>query len=473
MRDMVVLISLDSSVCQSMARTLRAEHIYCRILPADASARDVLQQDAQGILLAGGSTGEKADVLHLDELLGCGLPVLGMGDAALTLCEAMGGTLDEKATEPGVVQVRMDGSDPLLLQVESGERYLPAMRCMLLREDSARALAHTDSGVLGFRSANTAVYGMAFLPEQNDQDGVQLLINFCHQICGCSLWWSNQTFLDRAQQEILEAAGDAEALCALSGGVDSGVCAILGHMALGQRLHCLFVDTGLLRKDEGDRVMAFYRDQMGLNLQRINAEPEFLAALKDVVSCEEKELIIHRMLQEIMAREVKARPGVRLILQGTNYSDTLDRPIQDEAPEGMQIMEPVRDLFKDEIRRVGEDLNLPPAIINRQPFPGAGLASRISGEVTEEKLTVLREADAIFRRELESDRQSRKLHQYYAMLSDAPFVSGYAIALCAVQLVEGSSRMPARPPYDLLERVARIIRESLPQVSTVVYDLTP
>lgn len=473
MRDMVVLINLDSGVCQSMARTLRAEHIYCKILPAQSTAQDVLSQDALGILLAGASTGEKAEVPHLDELLGCGLPILGMGDAALTLCEAMGGSLGDKAADPGVVQVRFDGNDALLQDVESSERYLPALRCMIFDDATAQPLARTDSGVLGFRALRTAVYGMAFLPEQNDQDGVQLLVNFCHDVCGCTLWWSNQAFLERAREEIGRAANGAEAICAISGGVDSGVCALLGNMALGHKLHCLFVDTGLLRKGEGDQVMTFFREEMGLNLTRINAAPEFLAALQGVTDAAEKERIIYALLQDIMAREVAARPQVRLILQGTNYNDILENTAAEPVPDGVTVVEPVRELFKDEIKRVGEEMKLPETIIKRQPFPGAGLATRIAGEVTEEKLNVLREADAIFRTELEADRQVKRLYQYYAMLADASFQQGYTVTLRAVQIVEGANRIAARPPYDLLERVAQRIRETQPLVSSIVYDLTP
>ena len=473
MRDMVVLINLDSGVCRSMARKLRAEHIYCKILPAQSTAQDVLSQDALGILLAGASTGDKADIPHLQDLLDCGLPVLGMGDAALSLCEALGGALGEKAREPGVVQVRFEGEDPLVAQVESGERYLPALRCMIFGDDAALTLARTDSGTLGFRLPDRPVYGLAFLPEQNDQDGVQLLINFCQAVCGCTLWWSNKAFLERAKEEIERTVGNAEALCALSGGVDSGVCAILGNMALGHRLHCLFVDTGLLRKDEGDQVMSFYREQMGLNLTRINAAPEFLSALQGVTDPREKERIIFSLLQDIVAREVAARPNVRMILKGTNYADALEGDAAPDAPEGVQVVEPVRELFKDEIRRVGEDLLLPPALINRQPFPGSGLALRIAGEVTEEKLSILREADAIFRTELEGDRQSKRLYQYYAMLSDAPFAEGYAILLRAVQLNDGVNYVSFRPPFDLLERIAQRIRDSQPKVASVQYDLTP
>lgn len=473
MRDMIVLINLDSGACRSMARKLRAEHIYCKILPAQATAEDVKAQDALGLLLAGADCGEAVDIPHLDELMQCGLPVMAMGDAALTLCEKLGGTLGPKAEESGVVEVYFEGRDPVLTGVESGERYFPALRSMTLPEDAALPLAFTGSDMLGFRMKGTHVYGMAFLPEQNDQDAMQLLMNYCRNVCGCTPWWSNQAFLDRAQEEIREAAGDAEAICALSGGVDSGVCAILGHMALGHKLHGLFVDTGLLRKDEGNQVMSFYQDQMGLNMTRINAAPEFLAALKGVTDPAEKEQIIFTLLRQIMAREVAARPGVKLMLKGTNYVDALERDTSVDKVDTIPVIEPVRELFKDEIRRVGEDLQLPPAIINRQPFPGSGLALRIAGEVTEEKLTVLRDADAIFRTELETDRQAKRLYQYYAMLADAPFGQGYAVILRAVQVIEGNTFVAARPPHDLLERIADRIREAQPQVVSITYDLTP
>lgn len=475
MRDMVVLINLDGTACRSMARKLRAEHIYCKILPAASTAADVMAQDALGIILAGASTGEKAAIPCLDELVTCGLPVLGMGDAALTLCEGLGGTLGEKAREPGVVQVRFEGEDPLVEGVEASERYLPALRCMILGEERAMALAKTDDGMIGFRRVDAPVYGLAFLPEQNDQEGVQLLLNFCRSVCGCTLWWSNKAFLERAQEEIERAAGDGEAICALSGGVDSGVCALLGNMALGHRLHCIFVDTGLLRKDEGDQVMAVFREQLGLNLQRINASGEFMAALRGITDRAQKERVILRLLRSIVAREVAARPGVRLLIKGTNYADALEMGERadaiDAAAFGVRVVEPVRELFKDEIRRVGEELQLPASVIGRQPFPSSGLALRIEGEVTADALAVLRDADAIFSAEVEGDRQGKRLHQYYATLSGP--ANRCCVTLHAVQRTEGSAAVAARLPYDLLERVTQAIQTRQSSVVSVLYDLSP
>lgn len=477
MRDMVVLIDLDGTACRSMARKLRAEHMYCKILPADSSAADVAAQETLGLLLAGGDSGEAAFIPHLEELMACGLPLMAMGDAALTVVTALGGTLGAKAAEPGVCQVHYEGDEQLFSQVEDGERFLRARRVMNLPE-GATAIARTDEGVLGFRAADRPVYGLAFLPEQNDPDGVQLLINFCKTICGCTLWWSNQAFVERAREEIERVTDGGEAICALSGGVDSGVCALLGNMALGHRLHCVFVDTGLLRKDEGDKVMAFYRDQIGLNLTRVNAQEEILSALRGVTKPAEKEKIIFDRLKAVLQAEMARMPGVRVILQGTNYSDSLQTgtlfPLE-KPDDQVRLVEPVRELFKDEIRLVGEELGLPSAVVQRQPFPGSGLALRILADVTQERLAVLREADAIFRAELEESGQNKRLWQYFATLADNPADPGssYVVALRAVQVADGAAAVASRLPYDLLEHVTKLIRERTPQVQRVLYDLTP
>mgnify|MGYP005761136875 CR=1 FL=1 len=478
MRDMVVLVELNGACCRSMARKLRAEHIYCKILPATATAEEILAQDPLGVLLAGGDTGEPAVFPEGCGWTKTGLPLLAMGDAALGLCLALGGSLTPREDTPRVVQITLSDRHPALFdQVETEERYLAHPRCMVLCE-GMEAIVQSPEGVLGLYQRERKLYGMAFQVEQNDPDGVQLLVNFCRGLCGCTPWWSNQAFAERAVEEIRRCVGEGEAVCALSGGVDSGVCALLGNMAIGSRLHCIFVDTGLLRKGEGDRVMSFYKDTVGLNLTRVDAGERFLTALKGVRRAEEKEQIIFRLLNEELEKVVSQLGNVRILLQGTNYSDTLAAgtlfPLN--APEhGMQVIEPVRELFKDEIRRVGEELGLPPIIIQRQPFPGSGLALRILSDVTEEKLDILREADAIFRGEIEETGQSKRLWQYFATLADNPAEDGrnMVVTLRAVQVCEGSAAMAARLPYDLLEKVVQLIRERVPQVRRVVYDLTP
>lgn len=474
MHDLVVLIEADSRACRSMARKLRAEHIYCRILPSNATGEAVLGNKAQGILLAGADTGEPAPIPHLDSLLATGLPVLAMGDAALTLALHMGCSLGSKAGSPGVFSVKFESAEELFGDVTVNERYLPACRTVVLSA-ACHPIAQTDEGVLGFRAAGKALYGLGFLPETNDPDGTRLLINFCTNLCGCSLWWSRQTFAEEARKAIQAVCpGETEALCAISGGIDSGVCAVLSQQAIGQRLHCLLIDTGLLRKGEVEDVLRQYQDEMGLNVKLVNASQQVLSALTGIAGAKAKARIIHDILQDVIRQEASELPQGRVLIRGTNYADTLDTP-EDNAFDGLTTVDPVCELFKDEIRRVGEDLLMPAAIIQRQPFPGSGLALRILSEVTEEKLNVLREADAIFRQEIEAAGQNKRLWQYYATLADNPDPAGkgFVVILRAVQAVDGHMAVASRLPHDLLERVTTDIMATLPQVERVLYDFTP
>ena len=473
MRDLVVLIELDGKACRSMARKLRAEHIYCRILPAHATAEDVQAQEARGIILAGADRGEAACVPYLDSLLATGLPMLAMCDGALSLAQQLGCTLGEKAAEPGLFQVRFESAEALFADTTSGERYIPACRTITLSA-ACHPIAQTDEGILGFRAAGKSVYGLGFLPETNDPDGTQLLINFCKNVCGCTLWWNRQLFIEHALEEIQSVCQDGEALCAISGGIDSGVCALLGNRAIGHKLHCLLIDTGLLRKGESEEVLSTYRDALGLNVHCVDASAAILPALAGVVDAQEKARIVHEQILQIIRRELQNMPGVTTVLQGTNYTDTLDNPHHVPAYE-LNLVEPVRELFKDEIRQVGEEFFLPESIIRRQPFPGSGLALRIFSDVTEEKLSILREADAIFCREVEATGQNKRLFQYYATLADNPIPgsNGYVIILRAVQVIDGNVAIASRLPYDLLERVTEDIMTALPSVCRVLYDFTP
>jgi len=474
MRDFVILIDLDDAVSRTMARRLRAEHIYCRVMPATVTAESILNQDVRGILVAAASTGVPAELPYLRAYLQTGLPMLCMGDAALTLCELLGGTLSERPMPGGVDQVQFDRSNAIFEGIEDGERYLHACRYMTLAQEQALPAATTEGGMLGFRVQQRDVWGLALQLERNDPGGTKLLLNFCHDVCGCSMWWSNQAFIERAKEAITLAADGGEALCALSGGVDSGVCALLGHMALGSRLHCIFVDTGLLRKGEAMQVMDFYNEQAGLDLRRIDASEEFLAALAGVTDAREKERIIFQLLREVLQREAAAIPNIRLMIQGTNYSDAKEHSAFPLEMDEVRIIEPVRELFKDEVRFIGEELGMTPAMLLRQPFPGSGLASRIMSDVTPEKLAVVREADAIFRYEITQNGHNKRLWQYFAALAESPDAEGgYVVTLRAVQLLDGAGGMAARLPNDLLERVTLEILNRCPQVTRVLYDMTP
>lgn len=473
MQDFVLLINFDDLTSHALARRLRADSIYCRIVPGDISADEALASGAKGLILAAGCTGQASEIHQMMDYLQTGLPLLCLGDAALTLCTTLGGELSD-TTESSIVSVVFDADDSLFTNVEDGERFLPARRTMLLSPEQGELCAQADSEAIGIHARQRDVWGLSFPLERNDPATAQILVNFAREKCGCTQWWTERAFIEGAKESILAVAGEGSALCALSGGVDSGVSALLGYLALGQRLHCVFVDTGLLREGEAEEVMDCCQQQLGLNVRRIDARAEFLLALRSVSDPGEKERIIASLIKDILKREAEAIPGITLILRGTNYADT---PVSDDInnlPAGIQIVEPVRELFKDEIRHVGESLGMPQAMISRQPFPGSGLACRIMASVTAERLAILRTADAIFRQEIEAVGLHRRLWQYFAALAISPLPGGgVMIILRAVQAAEGGSGMPARLPSDLLERVTAQVMRDCPEVQRVFYDCTP
>lgn len=474
MQDLVVVVNLNGAACRMVAQKLRAEHFYCRIVSANCAVEDIHRMHARGILLAAGVSGEPAEIPFLMDYLQTGLPMLCVGDSALTLCQTLGGTLLPPAAQEGAMQIQLDAADELLSGMEDTDRYQPQVRYMTISGEQAAPIATTEGGLLGFHARHREVWGFSFQMERNDPFTSHLLIRFCQNICGCTAWWTNQALIDRAREEIDRAANGGHALCSLSGGIDSGVCAVLGNLAIGHRLHCIFIDSGLLRKGESEQVMAYYHDQLGLNLRRIDAREEFLAALSGVTDPAEKERIVTERMMSILSREAAAIEDIRLVIQGTNVSDTLYHPHTGSTIDGLPIIEPVRELFKDEIRQVGQELGMPSELVNRQPFPGSGLASRILADVTPERLDVLREVDDIFRREVEDSNQHKRLWQYFAALAPSPFVSGsYVVTLRAVQAAEGAGGNMARFTPDLLERVTAQILSHCPQVQRVMYDLTP
>jgi len=480
MRDMVLILSFDGTNGRSVARKLRAERVYCKIVPADIALDEVKNQEPLGLILAGGSQGAISLPGFQQELMELGLPVLALGDAATAVCSLLGGQASDSYLEQSAAPVTYQAELPLFEEVAEGERMMLFVRPLTLTE-SLTPVAWAHDAVIGFAHPEKRLFGLQFQVEQNDPDGIMILANFALKVCGCTPWWDSAAFIQRAVDEICRVTGEGTALCAISGGVDSGVCAMLGHKAIGTRLKCIFVDTGLLRKGDGDFVMSFYRDVLGLNIVRVDASDRFLRELSGIVDPERKSQIVMRLLQEILSAEVAKTPDVNVLLQGTNYSDYAISPLTD-TPVAMSMrsrkaimVEPVRELFKDEIRRVGEELGMPQEVTTRQPFPGAGLALRVLGDVTSQRLQVLREADFIFQEEVAQSGQGKRLWQHFAVLSDMALsgLNGMAICLRAVHASEGSAALAARLPYDLLERVANRILKTIPQVVRIVYDLTP
>ncbi len=480
MRDMLLIVSFDEANSRSVARKLRAERVYCKIVPADITVEEVKEQEAMGLVLAGASKGVMSLPGFDKGLLDLKLPVLALGDAAAMLCALLGGQASDGFLPQSAAPVTYQTEMSLFADVAEGERMMTCVRPLLLPEGLTPA-AYTGEAVIGFADLERSLYGLQFQVEQNDPDGILILSNFALKVCGLTPWWDNEAFIQRAVEEIRRVAGDGTVLCAVSGGVDSGVCALLGHRAVGARLKCIFVDTGLLRKGEADFVLGYYRDGLGLDITRVDASERLLRELSGISDPDRKNQTVLRLLQEELIAKTAQTPNASVLLQGTNYSDI---PVCDarESPlslalrgSGIALAEPVRELFKDEIRRVGEEMGMPQEIYSRQPFPGAGLALRILGDVTSQRLFILREADFIFQDEVEKSGQGKRLWQYFAVLSDlaASGINGTAVCLRAVHSGESAMGMAARLPFDLLERATSRILKTLPQVARVVYDLTP
>ena len=473
MRDMVLVLNFDNTASRAVTRKLRSERIFCKIVPGNISLEEIQAQEPLGLLLAGGVKGETPSGLDA-RIPSAGIPTLALGDAAALLLERLGGEAGEPALQGAVMELRYQDS-PLLRDVEDGERLLSCARVLRLPAD-VKPLCRAQETVIGFAHESLPLYGMQFQVEQNDPEGAMLLRNFAFNICGCTAWWDEDAFVNRATEEISRVTKEGRAVCAMTGGLNSGVCAMLAHKALGDRLKCIFVDTGLLREREGDDAIAYYRDQVGMDITRVNAGSRFLDALRGIIDPEEKRRVIGETFRQILGEEEAKLGSFTTVIRGVSCNDVMFGHAPSTSAIGAEAIsiEPVRDLFKEEIRGIAAFLGMPQEIAARQPFPGSGLALRILGEVTEERLRTLRAADAIFRAEMLRSGASKRLWQYFAVLLPLPGnASGCAVCLRAVHASERSQAYAARLPYDVMENVVDLIQRDLPQVRRVVYDLTP
>ena len=349
--------------------------------------------------------------------------------------------------------------------------------------------------VAAYENPGKKLYSVQFHPEVNHTPfGKQMLHNFLYNICGCSGDWKMKDFAQKSIAALREKIGDKKVLCALSGGVDSSVAAVLIHRAVGKQLTCIFVDNGLLRKNEGDDVEAVFRKQFDINLIRVNAQNQFLDKLAGVTAPERKRKIIGEEFIRVFEAEAKKIGTVDFLVQGTIYPDVIESGAGDASvikshhnvgglPEHVdfkEIIEPLRDLFKDEVRQLGIELGIPEQLVWRQPFPGPGLAVRVIGAITREKLEILRNADAIFREEVANAGLDRELNQYFAVITDMRSVGvmgdgrtyDYTLALRAVDTTDFMTADWARIPYDVLERCSNRIVNEVEHVNRLVYDIT-
>lgn len=497
----VLILDFGGQYNQLIARRVRECNVYCEVKPYTMSIDEIKEKNPVGIIFTGGPNSvydEKSP--HISkEVFELGVPVLGICYGCQIMAYTLGGTVRSanSKSEYGKTEVTLDTASKLFKGVNKEEICWMSHTDYVSQVPEGFKVTATSSTcpTAAMECPEKNFYAVQFHPEVNHTpNGRTMLKNFLYDVCGCTGDWVMKNYIEEQIKAIREKVGDGKALCALSGGVDSSVVAALVSKAIGKQLTCVFVDHGLMRKNEGDEVEHVFDGFFDSNFVRVNAKDRFLDKLKGVKDPEKKRKIIGEEFIRVFEDEAKKIGKVDFLVQGTIYPDVIESGLGDSAVikshhnvgglpsvvDFKELIEPLRLLFKDEVRQMGTELGLPDYIVWRQPFPGPGLGIRVIGEVTEDKLEILRDADAIFREEIKNAGLDRSINQYFAVITDLRSVGvmgdgrtyDYTIALRGVTTTDFMTADWARIPYDVLDRVSVRIVNEVKHVNRVCYDIT-
>ncbi len=496
----ILILDFFGQYNQLIARRVRECNVYSEIVPYDISIEKIKEKNPKGIIFTGGPSSVYVEDAKMcdPKIFELGIPILGICYGMQLMTHVMGGTVTRAdKREYGVVPVEIDNSSLLFSGFSSSNNCLMSHTDFVSKvPDGFKVIGKTlTCPTAAMENANKKFYAIQFHPEVNNTvNGTNIIRNFLFNVCECSGDWQMSSFVEETVASLKQKIGDKKALCALSGGVDSSVAAVLVNKAIGKNLTCIFVDHGLLRKNEGNEVEEIFRNQFDINLIRVNAKDRFLSKLKDVIDPERKRKIIGEEFIRVFEEEAKKIGAVDFLVQGTIYPDVIESglgkgtTIKSHHNVGglpdyvnfKEIIEPLRNLFKDEVRKTGLELGIPENLVYRQPFPGPGLAIRVIGDITDDKLTILKDADAIFREEIKLAGLDKEINQYFAVLTNLRSVGvmgddrtyDYTIALRAVTTTDFMTAVWSKIPYEILEKVSSRIVNEVKHVNRVVYDIT-
>ena len=499
----ILVVDFGAQYAQLIARRVREAHVYSEIVPHTITASEIAERKPAGVILSGGPKSVNVEgAPRLDpSIYDAGVPVLGICYGAQLIASQLGGVVDGSGKgEYGrtTLELTSDGPAPSVLFAgvpPTFDVWMSHFDAITQAPPGFRATAATaDAPVASLEDPSRGVYGVQFHPEVvHTHGGQEILKAFLYEVCGCRPSWTMTSVIEASVESIRQQVGSERVICGLSGGVDSAVAAALVHKAIGSQLTCVFVDTGLLRAGEAEQVETTFTEQFNVDLVHVKAADRFLGALNDVIDPERKRKIIGETFIRVFEEAAADLGEARFLVQGTLYPDIIESGTKDAAkikshhnvgglPDDMQfeLVEPLRNLFKDEVRAVGEELGLPEEIVWRQPFPGPGLAVRIVGTVTAERVAILQAADAIVTEEIRRAGLYRELWQSFAVLPVVRTVGvmgdertyAYPIVIRAVTSDDAMTADWARLPYEVLERLSSRIINEVPGVNRVAFDIT-